>query len=174
VSPHVGRRLAARTPGRTRTVARVIDTPIERLPYIDEHAVGVHATERETWDALLEVLPRSFDTAAVRRFGSLLGVEPAAAGGAAGTIGSTVPGFVCSRAVEPTVLALLGRHRFSRYALIFRIERTSGGTRLRAETRAEFPGTKGRAYRALVIGTRGHVLVVRRVLRAVKRRAERG
>jgi hypothetical protein len=155
-------------------VPSVIDIPIEGLPYIDEHAIGVHATERETWEALLEVLPRTFDTPGARRFGSLLGVEPATARGEAGTIGSTVPGFICARAVEPTVLALLGRHRFSRYALIFRIERTAGGTRLRAETRAEFPGTKGRVYRALVIGTRGHVIVVRRTLRVVKRRAEGG
>jgi hypothetical protein len=32
-------------------------------------------------------------------------------------------------------------------------------TRLRAETRAVFPGTPGRLYRAGVIGTRAHVLV---------------
>lgn len=155
-------------------MARVIDTPIEALPYIDEHAVGVHATERETWDALLETLPKLLDTPLARRVGSLLGVEHRNPAGELGTIGSTLPGFVCARAVEPSVLALLGEHRFSRYALIFRVERTAGGTRLRAETRAEFPGGKGRAYRALVIGTRGHVLAVRRVLRQVKRTAERG
>ena len=152
----------------------VIDIPIEGLPYIDEHAVGVHATERETWDALLETLPDVFDTAATRRFASLLGVEHPEGRGELGTIGSTIPGFVCARAVEPSVLALLGGHRFSRYALIFRVERAASGTRLRAETRAEFPETKGRIYRALVIGTRGHALVVRRILRAVKRRAESG
>jgi hypothetical protein len=154
-------------------VAPVIDTPIERLPYVDELAVGVHTTERETWDALLATLPKILDTGTSRRFASLLGVEHRESRGKIGTIGSTLPGFVCSRAVEPSVLALLGEHRFSRYALIFRVERTSGGTRLRAETRAEFPGTKGRVYRSLVIGTRGHVFAVRRVLRAVKKRAER-
>jgi hypothetical protein len=150
----------------------VIDIPIEGLPYVDEHAVGVHASERETWEALLATLPRRLDTPASRRVSALLGVEHPEPRGEIGTIGSTLPGFVCARAVAPTVLALLGEHRFSRYALIFRIERTIGGTRLRAETRAEFPGTKGRVYRALVIGTRGHVLAVRRMLRAVKRRAE--
>jgi len=45
--------------------------------------------------------------------------------------------------------------------------------RVRAETRAEFPGLQGSVYRALVIGTRGHVLVTRRILAAVQRRAER-
>jgi hypothetical protein len=44
--------------------------------------------------------------------------------------------------------------------------------RLSAETRAEFPGRSGSAYRALVIGTRGHVLAVNSILRAVRRRAE--
>jgi hypothetical protein len=132
----------------------------------------VHAGERETWNALLSTLPGILDTARARRFAALLGVEHPEPRGAIGTIGSTLPGFVCARAVEPSVLALLGEHRFSRYALIFRVERTASGTRLRAETRAEFPGTKGRLYRALVIGTRGHVLAVRRMLRAVKRRAE--
>jgi hypothetical protein len=75
----------------------------------------------------------------------------------------------------PTLYALLGAHRFARYALVFCIESIDDGDRslLRAETRAEFPGTKGRIYRALVIGTRGHVLVVRRLLSAVGRRAER-
>jgi len=45
--------------------------------------------------------------------------------------------------------------------------------RLRAETRARFPGGAGRLYRAAVIGTRGHILVTMRLLEAVKRRAER-
>ena len=78
------------------------------------------------------------------------------------------------RVVEPAVLALQGEHRFSRYGLIFRLEPTKDeNTLLRAETRAEFPGLKGQIYKTLVIRTRGHVLVVNRILRAVRRRAER-
>jgi hypothetical protein len=46
----------------------------------------------------------------------------------------------------------------------------SGTTRLRAQTYADFPGVRGRIYRALVIGTRGHVLATNHVLRSVKRR----
>ena len=152
----------------------VIDTPIEHLPYIDEHVIAVDAGEAETWDALIALLPKVFDTKAAARIGKLVGVEHSGSSGRFGEIGSTLPGFVVSRAIPPTVLALLGGHRFSRYALVFRIDRAAGGTRLRAETRAEFPGAKGRVYRAVVIDTRGHVLVVRRVLAAVKRRAERG
>ncbi|MGH2922847.1 MAG: hypothetical protein ACRDKH_02305, partial [Solirubrobacterales bacterium] len=76
--------------------------------------------------------------------------------------------------IEPAALALEGEHRFSRYGLIWSVEPTRDRkTLLRAETRAEFRGVKGRIYRALVIGTRLHVLAVRRLLGAVKRRAEK-
>jgi hypothetical protein len=85
-----------------------------------------------------------------------------------------VPGFVVARSVPPAVLALLGEHRFARYALIFRITETlAGPVRLSAETRAEFRGRRGRVYRTLVIGTRGHVLATRSILRSVRRAAER-
>jgi hypothetical protein len=151
----------------------VIDTPIQDLPFVDEHAIGIEATEMQTWDALLETLPKVFDTGLVRPASAALGVEHRDRHGDVGEIGSTLPGFVVSRAVPPAVLALLGQHRYSRYALIFRIQKTSSGVMLRAETRAEFPGAKGRAYRGMVIGTRGHVLVARRILNAVRRRAER-
>lgn len=64
-------------------------------------------------------------------------------------------------------LALQGTHRFSRFALIFSIDRLgSHRSRLRAETRAVFPGA-GLLYRSIVIGTRGHVVAVRRMLRRV-------
>jgi hypothetical protein len=38
---------------------------------------------------------------------------------------------------------------------------------------ADFPHLKGSVYRTLVIRTRGHVLITRRLLDATKRRAER-
>jgi hypothetical protein len=60
------------------------------------------------------------------------------------------------------------------YLLAIRLgDAGAGRTRLIAETRAAFPGLKGSIYRALVIGTRLHVLVTRRLLSAAKRRAER-
>ena len=68
--------------------------------------------------------------------------------------------------IPERLLVLQGSHHFSDYALSFRLEPLGAvRTRVIAETRAVFPGLKGRAYRALVIGTRMHVLVVRRVLR---------
>lgn len=83
-------------------------------------------------------------------------------------------GFRVVRAEAPHELALEGEHRFSRYALTFRVDDLGPGrSRVRAETRAAFPGLKGATYRALVIGTRVHVLAVRRMLGAIRRRAER-
>jgi hypothetical protein len=73
------------------------------------------------------------------------------------------------------VLALMGQHRFSRYALIFYAADTAAGpVRLEAETRAEFPGLRGQIYKTLVIRSRAHAVATRSVLRKVQRRAERG
>jgi hypothetical protein len=81
---------------------------------------------------------------------------------------------VVTRSVKPAVLALMGQHRFAQYALIFTIlEKPSGLMLLSAQTRAVFPGRKGRVYRGLVIGTHGHVVVTTSLLRQVRRRAER-
>jgi hypothetical protein len=58
--------------------------------------------------------------------------------------------------------------------LLFELDDTGRETtRLRARTYAEFPGTRGRAYRALVIGSGAHRLVTRRMLRDVAARAAR-
>jgi hypothetical protein len=88
--------------------------------------------------------------------------------------GSVLPGFHVEAAEPGRILALAGKHRFSDYALILRFDGEGGDpTTVRAETRATFPGVKGNIYRALVIGTRGHVLVTRRLLDGIKQRAER-
>lgn len=154
---------------------RAIDVPLESLPRIDEYSVQIDAEPQVTWSALLPVIARSFGGSVSGRIARALGCEHTEAHGDPEETGATVPGFVVARAIVPTLYALLGAHRFARYALVFCIESIDDGDRslLRAETRAEFPGTKGRIYRALVIGTRGHVLVVRRLLSAVGRRAER-
>jgi hypothetical protein len=60
-------------------------------------------------------------------------------------------------------LALRGRHRFAEYALTFVVD---GGC-LRARTDAAFRGILGRLYRAAVIGSGGHRIVTRRLLRQV-------
>lgn len=147
----------------------------EALPYVDEHARAVAATPGRAWAALVDVLPRAFGGSRAERFARLVGCDAAAADGAFPREGAALVGFRVARAEAPRELALAGRHRFSQYALTFRLDPVDGGlaTRLRAETRAAFPGAAGAAYRAAVIGTGGHAVVVRRLLRGVARRAER-
>lgn len=145
------------------------------LPFIDEHARVVQATPERAWAALVHVLPRAFGGAGAGRFARLVGCEVSAPEGEFPAEGSAIVGFRVARADVPRELALVGRHRFSAYALTFRLDPLDGGraTRVRAETRAVFPGVAGKAYRLGVIGTRGHVLLLRRMLGAVARRAER-
>ena len=83
-------------------------------------------------------------------------------------------GFPSRREDPGSGLLLDGRHPFSRYRLGFHLDRLGPArTRVRATTEAEFPGPHGLVYRTLVIGTRLHVLAVRRMLRQLKRAAER-
>lgn len=147
---------------------------MDELPRVDEHSTSVVASPERTWEALLRTVECSFSSARTARGARLLGCEDVEAVGPRPLEpGSAIPGFHVEVADPRRELALVGSHRFSRYALIFRLNPVGAGARLRAETRAEFPGLHGRAYRALVIGTRMHVVVTRRLLGAVKRRAER-
>jgi hypothetical protein len=145
------------------------------LPHIDEHSETVEAGPEATWEALLLVAEGSFSAGAVQRFARIVGcADTAAAGPRPLAAGSTVPGFHVESAGGPSEFVLVGSHRFSSYALAFRLDELEAGrTRVRAETRAEFPGAKGTVYRSLVIGTRAHAFVTRRILAAVKHRAER-
>jgi hypothetical protein len=147
----------------------------ERLPHIDEHGLDIVADPEATWGALLRVVEGSFGSTATRRLARLLACADVDSSGPRPlSAGSTFPGFHVEAANRPQELALAGSHRFSDYALIFRLDDLGAGrTRLRAETRATFPGFKGGIYRTLVIGTRAHVLVTRRLLTAVEQRAER-
>ena len=153
---------------------RIIDIPIESLPFVDEHHVEIAASAEQVWAALISVMSGVTEGRSGESLARALGCAQTEAEGEPGEIGSTIPGFVVARSIRPAVLALMGQHRFSRYALIFSIvEKPSGLVLLGAQTRAEFPGRRGRVYRGLVIGTRGHVLVTTRILRAVRKRAER-
>lgn len=118
---------------------------MERLSYIDEHARSVDANRDRVWTALLKVTCK----------------DP--------TDLSTLPrGFVLDAATPPGRLAVKGRHWFSEYALIFELDdEGTNRTRIRAKTLANFPGMHGKIYRALVIGSGGHKMVVRRMLRQI-------
>ncbi|BBZ73277.1 DUF2867 domain-containing protein [Mycobacterium paraseoulense] len=124
---------------------------MERLPYIDEHAITVGANRADTWSALLRVLCRDPG-------------DP-----------STVPtGFVLDEARPPVRFALKGRHLFAVYRWVFELEDDAPRrTRVRAATWAAFPGARGKAYRALVIGTGAHRVVTRWTLKRVAAAAER-
>lgn len=153
---------------------RLIDVPIESLPFVDEHYIDIAANPETVWEALLAVVGGMGGRRSGPPVSRALGCAHTRSVGEADRVGSTIPGFLIARSVPPAVLALMGQHRFSRYALIFRIlEKPSGIILLSAQTRAEFPGGKGRAYRSLVIGTRGHVLATTSLLRTVRKRAER-
>ena len=134
---------------------------MKRLPYIDEHSTCVGATPERTWAALMAVGRALRGPAGP--LGWLLGLQPARA---------TLPGFEVEQACPPSRLALRGRHRFSRYALVFELEDGGAdGTRVRARSWAAFPGVHGRSYRALVVGSGAHRVVVRRLLRRIEARA---
>jgi hypothetical protein len=152
-----------------------VSAGIERLPHVDEHSLVVAAGREDTWRSLLRVVEASVSAAAAPRYARIVGCADTAPSGPRPLAeGSALPGFHVAVADAPRELALAGSHRFSEYALIFRLDEPEGGrTRVRAETRAEFPGLKGGVYRALVIGTRMHVLVTRRMLAGVRRNAER-
>lgn len=147
---------------------------MERLPYIDAHSADVPAGAARTWEALRSVLRGALGGTPPPGFVGAMRLEPADRRGDWGTpieIGSALPGFEVRELREHEHLALVGRHRFSRYALVFDLDEIEGGTRLRAQSWAAFPGLLGRGYRALVIGSRMHRLVVRRLLRRVVERA---
>jgi hypothetical protein len=153
---------------------------MEQLPYIDEHSIFIDATRERVWGALSSTLRESFGRRAPAPLARLLRLAPAGScgdGREALSPGSTLPGFAVAEAHAPERLALRGGHRFSRYALVFELDAAGPGPagvghcNLRAQTWAEFPGLSGDVYRALVIGSGGHRLVVRRLLRDVARRA---
>lgn len=151
------------------------ESPWTELPWIDEHAAELDATAEDVWSALLRTVERMTAGRGAPRYARAVGCADAEAGGPRPLeVGSTVPGFHVAETIPERLLVLRGSHRFSDYALAFRLEPLGGvRTRLVAETRAEFPGAKGRAYRALVIGTRLHVVAVRRVQRDVAKRVGR-
>jgi hypothetical protein len=154
------------------------------LPFVDAYSIEANAAPELVWDAAIEgILPRfggGFGYLAAGRVGevaarALRAPYPRAASGGS-RIPDVIVGFRVERAERPSLIALVGEHRFARYALTLRLEPVAGysATRLTAETRAVFPGTAGRLYRAAVVGTGAHRLVVGRLLCRVRQLAERG
>lgn len=140
-------------------------------PFVDEHRVRIAARPEAVWEALAAVLAATPPGTGL--YAGLIGAEPRAASGELLAVGATVPGFRVSAAEAARSAQLSGGHLFSRYTLDLALTDAAGGCVLSAATRARFPGPHGRLYRALVIGSGAHRLVVQRLLQAVRRRAER-
>ncbi|MBW3668977.1 MAG: SRPBCC family protein [Actinobacteria bacterium] len=145
-----------------------------QLPTVDEHEITVAAPVDTVWRAVLDALDRGFSGTGAAAYARVVGCEPSTASGPRPLAeGSTMPGFRVVGADHGRRLTLEGRHRFSTYALVFHVDPLDAGRcRVRAESRAAFPGPAGAAYRLLVVGTGGHAVAVRRLLRGIGRRAE--
>ena len=143
------------------------------LPCIDEHEISLNVPAPVAWTAVVAVFGRLTTRPAWRLFAKAVRCKPDHAVGTAVTAGDAVPGFLVARCEAPTEWALEGEHLFSRYALTFRIAPVdSGHCRVAAHSSAEFPGLHGKIYRAMVIGSGGHAIGVRRILRSIKTEAE--
>jgi len=144
------------------------------LPLIDEHDTVVAADTAAVWRGLGDVLDRSYAGAGAVRFARLVGcADPVASGPRPLAEGSTISGFRVVAADPGRELVLLGRHRFSTYALTFLLDEAGPRrTVLRAVSRARFPGPAGALYRLLVIGTGGHAIGVRHLLGSIRSRSE--
>jgi hypothetical protein len=140
------------------------------LPLVDEHSVTVAAPAAAVWRQLGASLPSGRATGWFAAH--VLGTRPDRAHGDPLVEGSTIPGFAIEEAVTGSRLVLRGRHRFSDYRLTFTLTGADGTTRLAARSEASFPGLLGTAYRAAVIGSGGHRVLVARWLRRIARAAE--
>ncbi len=144
-----------------------------QLEKVDTHAIDIAAPPAGVWEALAEIILERLSRPPAKLVAGVTGVRERSFDDAAfPRAGAQVPGFLVATSVPGRRLRLEGRHRFSEYALDFELAATNGGTLLSATTHAAFPGPLGRLYRRLIIGTRAHMLVVRRLLRSVRRRAE--
>lgn len=128
------------------------------LPYIDEHTVRIDAPRNVVWTGLRQYIESMLHGTERNPLVALLGPQPRA-------------GFEVAESIEQQRLSLAGRHRFSRYRLVFELSDVpGGGTCLHARSYAAFPGIHGRVYRGLVIGTRLHVVATNHMLRGIRGR----
>lgn len=126
------------------------------LPLLDEHVAVISADREAVWRAVRQYAERLANSRH-SLIGRALGTEPAS-------------GFRIAEQVDGDRIALEGRHRFASYRLVFETrDHGRSATELRVRSLADFPGVTGRAYRALLMGTHGHVLAVHHLIRTVRR-----
>lgn len=130
---------------------------LERPSYVDTQRIRLAVDAEATWRAVewyadgIAAHPRPLLSRA-------LGLQPDT-------------GFEIAERVPQRSVSLAGRHRFSRYVLDFRVVATEAGSEVAAVTYADFPGPHGLAYQTAIIGSRGHVIAVRRMLHEIRSRA---
>ena len=153
-------RLALHRDGWTDALAKLRELAVtDDLPFVDEHHIRIPASRDHVWSALRRYVDSSLGIGARNPLAWILGTEPRA-------------GFEIEREVPRQQLSMAGRHRFSRYRLVFDLADVADEeTQLSARTYAEFPGLRGRVYRALVIGTGAHVVATKQILRSIRRTA---
>ena len=171
---------AARRAARARALMpgppspeRLIDVPIESLPFVDEHYIEIAASPDQVWDALVAMLRAASEGRPARR-----------------SRGARLRSYRDARESRRDRLddPRLRRHPLGParragadgpaplLALRADLLDPREAERPRPAERGDprrVPGRRGRAYRGLVIGTRGHVLATKAMLRAVRKRAER-
>src|SRR3954451_14592775 len=118
-----------------------VPADVAALAFIDERSTDIAADVGVVWDAVVDSVRGSADSAATRIGARLLGCDPATGSvGAGGGLPETVPGFRVAAAGAPRLVVLSGQHRFAAYAIVLRIDPTESGARCRLESRADFPG----------------------------------
>ncbi|WP_062204303.1 hypothetical protein [Streptomyces sp. NBRC 109706] len=141
------------------------------LPFLDEHRLWVAAGPAAVWRALgVRLSGRRIVNAPA--YARLVGADPRVSSGDSLSRGATLPGFRVAEATPDRRLRLTGRHRFSRYELVFGLTPEENGTLLSARSYAAFPGPHGSVYRMLVFRSGAHRLLVPRLLRGVRDSAQ--
>jgi hypothetical protein len=136
-------------------------TDDDGLPYLDEHRITIAAPRDVVWTQLCRYAEHSMGFPPYNLMTWLLRTEPRS-------------GFAVTPDETEHRIRLAGRHRFSRYLLVFELtDGPAGHTVLTAKSWAEFPGLHGFVYRTLVVGSRGHVVAVGHMLRAIRDRSMR-
>ena len=132
----------------------------ERPAYVDEHRRRLPVVPEQAY-------------AAVRSYAARLAGPPGrVARVVTALLGADSPsGFEITAEDPPHQVTLAGADRFSRYEMDLRVEPAEGGAVVTVATWADFPGPTGRAFRTVVVGSRGHALAVRMMLRSIARRA---
>jgi hypothetical protein len=147
----------------------------DELPFIDEFDAVAMAPAPAVFLALSRRFARSLEGRVARIGARVLGCAHQGTSLAVPLAeGQEGMAFRVAEVCEPKRLVLEGRHRFASYRLTFLVETLEENrTQLRARTEAAFPGMAGAAYRALVIGSGGHEIVVKRMLAMIAAGAER-